>query len=416
MKTSHTNRKSGGVTTPKGFRAAAVACGIKASGQPDLALIVADRPCTAAGAFTTNKLPSAPVLVCREHLRLGKARAIICNSGNANAATGNQGLRNSVSLCKTVAQQLKLPLAAYRQVLPCSTGIIGRQLPMNKLLHGVAAIIPQLAQGPRADAAAARAIMTTDLVPKQACRRLKIAGKTVHLAGVCKGSGMIAPNMATMLAFLTTDAAVSAPQLRKALKSAVAASFNRISVDQHTSPSDAVLILASGAAGHPPIQRAGRDLKAFQEALSDLCRDLAYQIVRDGEGATRVFRVRVVGARTLADADRAGKAIVDSPLVKTAVHGADPNWGRITTAAGYSGAAVQPHRMSLFVGPRRQVCVYRRGKPTQLSARAVDQLHRFMKTDEVTFTLDLGLGKAEAEWLGCDLSRDYITINAEYTT
>src|SRR5262249_46621616 len=234
----------------------------------------------------------------------------------------------------------------------------------------------------------------------------------VSLAGIAKGSGMIAPNMATMLVFTVTDCAITAPSLAAALREAALGSFNRISVDEHTSPSDTVLTLASGLAGNPRITaRRGRDYRAFVAALTELCRDLAYQIVRDGEGATRVFRVRVRSARDAADADRIGRAIVNSPLVKTAVHGADPNWGRIVTAAGYSGAAVRPERMRLSIG---DVAVFARGTPVRVTATR--RLARLMREKEVTFTLDVGLGTASVEWLGCDLSRAYVAIHAGYTT
>ncbi len=399
-----------GITTPRGFRAAGGTCGIKASGRPDLTLIVADEPCVAAGVFTTSRTPSAPVLVGRAHLRRGKARAIICNSGNANASTGEQGLRDAEAMCRLVAERIGCDV---REVLPSSTGIIGVPLPMDRIERGVEMLVPQLAVGPEADQAAAAGIMTTDLVPKSAFRSLQLGGVTVQLAGIAKGSGMIAPNMATMLAFITTDVAISGPMLRQALRQAAQGSFNRISVDQHTSPSDTVLALASGAAGNATINRRGQAFDAFTAALTDLCRDLAYQIVQDGEGATKVMRVIVQNARTEKDADRVAQAIVNSPLVKAAVHGGDPNWGRITTAAGYSGAAIDPQKMSLAIG---DITVYEKGQPLKLPAATRRKLHGVMRGKEIVIRLDLGQGKAAVEWLGCDLSKQYVTINAEYTT
>jgi glutamate N-acetyltransferase/amino-acid N-acetyltransferase len=399
-----------GITAPRGFLAAGGTCGIKASGNPDLTLIVADRPCAAAGAFTTNLMPGAPVIVGRRHLKRGTARAMVCNSGNANASTGAEGEANAIEMCRLVAKAIGCD---PHEVLPSSTGIIGRQLPMEKITRGIATLANRVERGRAADAAAARGIMTTDLVPKSAHRTLRLGDKRVQLAGICKGSGMIAPNMATMLAFITTDAAISPGMLRKAIVAASGGSFNRISVDQHTSPSDTVLVLASGAAGNKAITAPGRDYDAFLDALTDLSRDLAYQIVKDGEGATKVFRVRVTNARNENDADRIGRVVVDSPLVKCAVHGGDPNWGRITTAAGYSGAAISPERMSLDVG---EVRVFERGAPLPLKKREQNKLNRIMKQKEITFTLDIGLGKASVEWLGCDLSRQYIAINADYTT
>jgi glutamate N-acetyltransferase / amino-acid N-acetyltransferase len=414
---------SHGITWPRGFRAAGGTCGLKASGAPDLTLIVADGPCTAAGVFTTNALTSAPVNVGQRHLRAtgGRVRAVICNSGNANASTGRAGEANALLMCALVAQRLGCSPA---EVLPTSTGIIGRPLAMDKIAAGVKALAPRLAAGPAADKAAARGIMTTDLVPKVAARSITLGGKTVRLAGMCKGSGMIAPNMATMLAFITTDAAIAPGALRQALLAATAESFNRISVDQHTSPSDTCLVLASGLAGNRLIESPKSKVQspkfgplgAFTAALTELCRDLAYQIVKDGEGATKVYRVRVVGAASIADADRIGRTIVDSPLVKTAVHGGDPNWGRITTAAGYSGAKIKPQAMTLHIGAPKGICVFRKGQPTPAGMNPPAALKKLMAAREVTFVVDIGLGSAAAEWLGCDLSRQYIAINADYTT
>ena len=403
--------QSGSITRCRGFMAAGGVCGIKPSGKPDLALIVADVPCAAAGVFTTNRVVGAPVIVNKRHLRAtaGVARAIVCNSGISNSATGARGVRDAEAMCRAVAEAVG---CSPREVLVSSTGVIGRLLPTPRVVRGIGALSARLARGPKADAAAAAAIVTTDLATKSAFRRVRLGGRTVSLAGIAKGSGMIAPNMATMLVFTVTDCAITASSLAAALREAALGSFNRISVDEHTSPSDTVLTLASGLAGNPRITaRRGRDYRAFVAALTELCRDLAYQVVRDGEGATRVFRVRVRGARDAADADRIGRAIVNSPLVKTAVHGADPNWGRIVTAAGYSGAAIRPERMRLSIG---DVAVFARGTPVTVTATR--RLARLMREKEVTFTLDVGLGTASVEWLGCDLSRDYVAINADYTT
>jgi glutamate N-acetyltransferase/amino-acid N-acetyltransferase len=414
-----------GLTTPKGFYTAAATCGIKASGLPDLSLIVADRPCAAAGVFTRSRTPAAPVLVTKRHLRTGHARAIVVNSGNANASTGLPGVRDASTMCRWVAQQAAgLSPAALRadadtfsasDVLVASTGLIGAPLPMDKISRGIATACARLAQGPSADAAAARGIMTTDLTPKTAHRLFKLGRKTIQLAGICKGSGMIAPNMATMLAFITTDAAISPALLRRALRHAAAATFNRISVDQHTSPSDMVLALASGAATNQPI-KTGRALHAFTAALTDLCSDLAYQIVRDGEGATKVFRVHVTQARSEREADLVARAVVNSPLVKCAVHGSDPNWGRIVTAAGYSGAPINPDRLSLHIGGPDGIEVFHQGTPAKLTAAQLRRLGSLMRKKDILFTLALGRGNASVQWLGCDLSRQYVTINADYST
>ncbi|MEX2673467.1 MAG: bifunctional glutamate N-acetyltransferase/amino-acid acetyltransferase ArgJ [Phycisphaeraceae bacterium] len=400
------------LTAPKGFAAASAHVGIKQSKKPDLMLLVGEGPCRATAVFTTNQIPSEPVQVDREHLkRSASFRAIICNSGCANASTGSQGIANARTMCEAVAEQIG---CKPHEVLVASTGIIGQQLPMDCITPGITKLAGELARGSEADLAAARAIMTTDLVPKAAVKRVTLAGKRVTIAGIAKGSGMIAPNMATMLGFLTTDADISAPLLRAALKQAVNAdaSFNRISVDTDTSPSDTVAILASGGAGNPPIKQANDDYQAFVTALTEVCRDLAYRVVHDGEGATHVIRVIVENAKSARDAERIARATVDSPLVKTAVHGGDPNWGRLTTAAGKCGAAIRPEKLSVFIGRHE---VYRAGQPVGVG-RKQRQLEQAMQRDEVVIRFDVGLGSARCEMLGCDLSREYITINADYHT
>ncbi len=408
------------VTFPKGFLAAGTTCGIKPSGKPDMALIVADVPCAAAAVFTKNRLPGAPVIAGKRHLRNGQAQAVVVNSGCANDATGKQGVDNAVTTCKLVSEALAGQGVYFprQDVVPSSTGVIGPQLQMDKIARGVSQLVAGLSRGPKADADAARGIMTTDLVPKPANASFKLHGKTVRLGGIAKGSGMIAPNMATMLVFITTDADVSPAMLKQALKHAAAASFNRISVDQHTSPSDTVAVLASGLAGNKPVTRPGKDLDLFTTKLTALCNNLAYQIVKDGEGATRVFHVAVTGARNEREADRVARAVVDSPLVKTAVHGSDPNWGRIVTAAGYCGVPISPAKLSLSIGRSgpQSVKVFDKGVPSKLSPAQTRRLKQAMQQKEVYFTLDLGRGKAAVNWLGCDLSREYIRINAEYTT
>ncbi len=399
------NQRAIGITLPRGFRAGGHTCGIKASGKSDLALILADEPCAAAGLFTTSKMPGAPVVVCKRHLRTGCAQAIVVNSGCSNVCTGERGIRDAIEMCKLVAQHADLPLRAHH-VLPCSTGVIGKYLPMEKIRAGIAALTPSVRRGADADHAAACAIMTTDLVPKAAVRRLRIGGRQVTLAGIAKGSGMIQPNMATMFCFITTDAKLSAAQLLAALRQAVATTFNRISVDHDTSTSDSVIALASGLAGAVPIA-------AFTAALTDLCQDLAYQIVKDGEGATKVFRVIVRGARSQKDADKVGYTLTGSPLLKCAVHGGDPNWGRLVAGVGRSGAWVRPERLTIHIG---QVCVGRDGLALELDAKQRRRVNRLMAAPEITFTLHLGVGRSSTQWLGCDLSKQYVAINADYST
>ncbi len=401
---------SNSVTFPRGFRVASGTCGIKVSGNPDLMLLVADDVCSTAGVFTRNRAPGAPVIVSRRHLRTGQARAIICNSGCSNVCTGQQGIDDAREMCALVAH----PLAADpRQVLVCSTGVIGHLLPMDKIRRGIAVLQNRLQTGPRADGAAARAIMTTDLKPKFTSRTVRLGKQTVRLGGMCKGSGMIAPNMATMLAFLTTDAAITPALLKQALKQAANHSFNRISVDHDTSTSDSVLLLASGAAKNPIINKVGPDFEKFAAALTELCDELAYMIVRDGEGATKVFRVAVRGAASTRDADKVGHTAVGSPLVKTAIHGGDPNWGRFVMAAGRSGAKLNPQKLDITIG---DIPVCLAGRPVEHDRKTMRRLVKLMNARDITITLDLHLGKGEATWLGCDLSRQYVTINADYTT
>lgn len=403
-------KSTSSITQPRGFRAAGSTCGIKPSGKSDLALIVSDYPCAAAGVFTTNKVKGAPVLVSQKHVRNGKARAIVCNSGTSNVATGEQGLRDAQAMCTSTAEALGIK---PNEVLVASTGVIGHLLPMDKVLPGIEQLAPTLKRGKAADLAAADAILTTDLVRKTALCKTQLSGKPVTLGGICKGSGMIAPNMATMLAFITTDAAIAPALLKQALRFAVAQTFNRISVDSDKSTSDSVMVLANGQAGNRPIDSPGKAFNTFTESLTELCRDLCYQLVQDGEGVTRLMRVRVLGAASVKDADRVGRSIVDSPLVKTALHGADPNWGRIAMAAGKSDAKLRKDKLSICIGG---MSIYEQGQPTKLGLNPPAKLNKAMAKKEVLIEVDLGLGKAEAVWLGCDLSRQYITINADYTT
>lgn len=397
------------VTRPTGFRAGGLACGIKPSGKPDLAMIVSDGPAHLAAVFTRNAVVGAPVIVGRRRVRRGRGRAIVCNAGVANVATGQRGLDDAEAMCRAAATVID---AGATDVLPCSTGVIGRPLPMDRIRRGIGQLAPRLAAGPDADADAAHAILTTDLRAKAAWRTVKLGRTDVTLGGIAKGSGMIAPNMATMLGFITTDAAIHPTLLRRALREAVDAdaSFNRITVDSDTSTSDTVALLANGRAGGRAIDSpAGRGEK-FIEALADLCRDLARQVIADGEGAEHVIRVTVTGARSDRDARRAARSVADSPLVKTAVHGADPNWGRLVMAVGKSGAKVDPARLTVSIGRTR---VFHAGEPTRFDAARVS---RTMMAAEVPIEVDLGQGEGRCVYLGCDLSRDYIRINADYTT
>jgi glutamate N-acetyltransferase/amino-acid N-acetyltransferase len=372
-------------------------------------MVASETSARIAAVFTRNAVVGAPVIVGRENVKGGRGRAIVCNSGCANVATGNPGIEDALNMCLIAGQSLGCNPS---HVIPMSTGVIGRRLPIRKLLKGIEGLSGQLHRGPKADADAATAIMTTDLKPKAAVQKARLPGATVGLGGIAKGSGMIAPNMATMLSIITTDCDISATLLRRALKQAVNAdaSFNRITVDTDTSTSDTVVVLANGQAGNRPIRKVGEAYEAFTEALTELCQDLAYQIIADGEGVNHVTRVRVVGAATQRGAVKVARTVADSPLVKTAVHGHDPNWGRIAAAAGRSGAKVSPGKLAIRIGG---ISVYKAGQPVRFDERTVSDR---MARAEVLIDIDLGLGDGECEVLGCDLSREYITINADYTT
>jgi glutamate N-acetyltransferase / amino-acid N-acetyltransferase len=391
-----------GVTAPGGFRAAAVASGIKAQGL-DLALVVADQPCAAAGVFTSNRVQAAPVIVSREHLAGGHARAVVINSGCANAATGDQGLRDARETARLVADALGCTPA---EVVVASTGVIGVALPMAPLRTGIPRAAAALAR--ERGALAARAIMTTDTRPKETLVEFTVAGHTAHVGGMAKGAGMIAPNMATMLCVLTTDAAIAPPLLARALREAVGESLNRITVDGDTSTNDMAVVLASGAIPAPAILGEGPDFDAFRAALTEAGRDLAEKIVRDGEGASRIACVRVEGAAVAADADRIARTIAESPLVKTALHGGDPNWGRILAAVGRSGVPVDVDRIDIHLGG---VWVAEGGR-----ARAYDEgaAHRAVTEDPVRIRVDLHAGEATGWIWTCDLTRAYVDINAHY--
>jgi len=393
---------------PKGFRAAGVIAGIKKSGKADIAIIASDTDCIAAAVFTTNKMKAAPVLRGIEQVGSGQPiRAVLINAGCANACTGRQGLQNANKTAQLTARALK---AKPAEVFVMSTGVIGVQLPMEKVTAGVPLAVAALHADGLADAAAA--IMTTDTVPKTA--RVEREGWSV--SGTAKGSGMIHPNMATMLSVIVTDAQVSAAVLQAALKNASKRSFNRISVDGDTSTNDTLLVLANGASGVKPTAAE------FQAALEDVCISLAQQVARDGEGATKFITIEVTGAKTERMAENVGRTIAKSPLVKTAFYGEDANWGRITCAAGYSGEDVVPEKMSLWFGGAPQVKgkkntgqvhVFAKGMPTRYSEAAATNA---MKPHDIFIRLDLGLGEASATVWTCDFSHEYVTINGKYRT
>jgi glutamate N-acetyltransferase/amino-acid N-acetyltransferase len=393
---------STGVTAPLGFRAAAVAAGIKPD-RPDLALLVADSVCAAAGVFTANLAQAAPVVVSRDHLAGGRARAVVVNAGCANAATGEPGLADAREMAETTARAVG---CSPTEVVVASTGVIGVRLPMAKVRAGIAAAAGRLS--PRGGAQAACAIMTTDTKPKEIAVEFPVGGTTCRIGGMAKGAGMIAPNMATLLAFFTTDAAVEASLLRRALVEAVGESLNRITVDGDTSTNDCAVVLANGASGATPIERDGPDFDGFRGALGEAARRLALLLVRDGEGTTRIAEVRVEGARTAAEADRIARTVAESPLVKTALHGGDPNWGRILAAAGRAGVALDVGRLSIWLG---DVHVAEDG-----AARDYDEATAAaaMREDPVRIRVRLGEGEASGCMWTSDFSRGYVDINAHY--
>jgi glutamate N-acetyltransferase/amino-acid N-acetyltransferase len=394
----------GGVTTPQGYRASGSSAGIKADNGLDLALLVSDTPATAAAVFTTNRAQAAPILVSREHLSAsgGVARAIVVNSGCANACTGDEGLRAAREMAAETARLVRCSVA---EVLVASTGVIGVALPIEKIRAALPAAFRELAN--EHGSLAARAIMTTDPFPKEAAAEVKIGGRTVRIGGMAKGSGMIEPMLATMLGFITTDADVPQPLLARALREAVDDTFNAITVDGECSTNDSVMLLANGASG-ASINVGNCD--AFLDGLRAVCRELAMGIVRGGEGATKLVTVTVTGAASAIDARRAAKAIANSLLVKTAIHGGDPNWGRLIAVAGRANVAFELSRAAVMIGP---TTLFRNGRPhDEASAEAAE----YLKGTEIAVSVDLGSGSASSTVWTCDLSAEYVRINAEYRT
>ena len=395
------------IISPKGFLAAGLSCGIKRSGKKDLAFLLCPGGATAAGVFTTNKIVSAGVTVCRQHLKRRNIKAVIANSGNANACTGKKGLADAKKICADIAGQIG---AKTEDVLIASTGIIGEHLPMTKINAGLKKVCIKAGNTAEDGLNFAEAIMTTDTKPKQAVRKFSISGKMVTIAGTAKGAGMIGPNMATTLCFITTDIKITKPLLSRALKEAIGDSLNKLTVDGHQSTNDTAIILASAMAGGSVITCQCPRYKKFAGALSDLCTDLAKQMALDAEGATKMFTVVVKGAATKADASKAARAVANYDLVKCAVHGSDPNWGRIICAVGSAGVKLSPDKLSCKIG---KVTVFRNGQPAVFNAAAVS---RIISAKEHTITVDLGSGKCSDFCYGCDLSREYIKINADYHT
>jgi glutamate N-acetyltransferase/amino-acid N-acetyltransferase len=395
------------LTSPKGFRAAGLFCGIKQSGNNDLALLSCPAGAVSAAMFTTNKVVSAAVTVCKEHAGNAKTYAVVVNSGNANTCTGTKGLAAARLMCAKTAQMLGIK---PRQVLLASTGIIGHALPIEKITKGIENASKKLSDSAAGGLAFARGIMTTDTRCKQAYCTVTVGGKKVTLAGTVKGAGMVGPNMATTIGIFTTDAAISKTLLQKALSVAIGQSLNRLTVDGHQSTNDTAIILASGQARNKPIIKQDDDCRKFNSALIALCTDLAKQMALDAEGATRMFTVQIQGAATQADALKAARAVADYDLVKCAIHGGDPNWGRIICAVGSCGIKLNPDKLTCTIGG---VTVFRNGQPVSFDPKKVS---RIICQKEHTIIVNLGVGKYSDFCYGCDLSRDYVTINADYHT
>ncbi len=400
----------GGVTAAKGFLAAGLAAGIKKGNKKDMAMIYSSTPCMAAGTFTTNLVKAAPVKWDQEIVyHQPSAQAVVINSGVANACTGSEGME----CCQMTAQEAaKVLNIEPTQVLVASTGVIGQQLPMDQIREGVRNLAPLLSGAREASALAAQAIMTTDTVPKEVAVTVELGGRTVTIGGMCKGSGMIHPNMCTMLSFVTTDAAISREMLQKALSDVVKDTYNMVSVDGDTSTNDTVLLLANGMAENPEITEDCEDYETFKEALLYVNTCLAKKIAGDGEGATALFEVKVVGAENKEQAVTLAKSVITSNLTKAAIFGHDANWGRILCAMGYSGAQFDPDRVDLyFESAAGKLQIIENGVAVDYSE---EEATRILSEKEVTAVADLKAGDAKATAWGCDLTYDYVKINADY--
>ena len=397
-----------GVCAARGFRAGAAAADVRGDGSAerlDIALVVSDVPCQAAGVFTRNRVRAAPVVLAEETLQVPEARVVLINSGNANACTGDQGLRDARAMAALAADTCGVP---PDQVLVCSTGVIGRMMPMDRIERGIRAASGALST--TGSDTVATAIMTTDTVPKQATSRFTVDGTEYIIGGMAKGAGMIHPDMATLIAVVTTDAAIAGNDLHDVLRRVADNSLNCVTVDGDTSTNDSLILLANGAAGGPRFTAASAALVHFEDALDDVLQDLAEQIVADAEGATKHFKVTVHEAASVADARLAARTIAASPLVKTAIHGGDPNWGRIVAALGRSGAEFAIDSVRVAVGP---VSVFEFGAP---AAATLDAVRDVFAQPRVDIELHLGCGACTGHAWGCDLTAEYVHINADYTT
>ncbi len=398
---------NGCIVAPRGFQAGSTYCGIKiAKDSLDLGIIFSEYPATGAALFTSNQIYAAPVKLSRKIIQKGRIRAFVINSGNANACTGGQGYKDAEEMVRIAVRCLKI---SEDELLLASTGIIGRPLPMDKIDTGIQTAVNALGSTQAHGNSMARAIMTTDTRQKAIAVRLKINNKDVTIGGIAKGAGMIAPNLATMLCFLTTDVSMPAMLLNECLKNSAESSFNRITIDGHMSTNDTIAIIANGASGITvPVKN--NELQIFQQGLDYVTSYLAKAIVMDGEGATKFVQIDVIGARSKGDATRIARSIADSPLVKTALNGEDPNWGRIVSAAGYAGVELDTSKITLYIN---NILIFAKGMPTQCD---LNVLSASMKNRDIVIRLELGLGDYKDTVWTCDLSHEYVTINAEYHT
>ena len=401
---------TGGVTAAKGFQAASTAAGIKYQGRTDMAMVYSEKPCVAAGTFTTNIVKAAPVKWDQDIVyNHPSAQVIICNSGIANACTGEEGFGYCRATAKAAAETLNVD---ENSVLVASTGVIGMQLPIEKLSAGVKAMAPKLQGTLEAGNDAAKAIMTTDTKEKEVAVEIEVGGKTVTIGGMCKGSGMIHPNMCTMLGFVTTDACISKKLLQEALSEDVKDTYNMVSVDGDTSTNDTVLLLANGMAENPEINEKNEDYQKFYEALNYINTTLAKKIAGDGEGATALFEVKIIGAESKEQAVTLSKSIVTSSLTKAAIYGHDANWGRILCAMGYSGAQFDPEKVDLYFESKAgKIQIIENGVAVNYSE---EEATKILSEDAVTAIADVKIGDCTATAWGCDLTYDYIKINADY--
>lgn len=390
--------------SPKGFLYSVAKANIKYSDRYDMALIYSKKPAQAAGVFTTNQIKAAPVKICMKRIKSGIAQALILNSGNANACTGQKGIEDAMLITEKMAEKIN---TKKEYVLPLSTGVIGLAMPMDKILPALDELVSNIGKVTPSDVASA--IMTTDTFPKLAFRQIEADNKIVTMLGICKGAGMICPNMATMLCTILTDASIESELIKESLQDAVRDSFNSITVDGDMSTNDTVLMLANGEAGSKKIVKNSSVWKLFRRSLNELCLDLAQMIVKDAEGGTKFVTITVTGAITSSDAKRVAKSVANSLLVKTALYGGDPNWGRIIAAAGYSGVPVKEEKIEIFING---ICLFEKGLPTMKE----EELKSAIKQREIDILINLNVGKSSAKVFTNDLSEEYVRINSAYRT